>query len=228
MIIKILFKFLVGYIRVSIEGYYVERFINICTNNKILIWNLKKDEGIKLYFNTGIHEFRELVQIAKKTQCKIKIEKKRGVPFLLNRYRKRKIFALLLLMVFIVIQISSTYIWNIDICIEDNKVLENIEDDISKSGLIIGRKKSKIDTKEIINNIRLNRDDISWIGIEIKGTNAVVKIVEADKKPEIIPEEEYCNIVATKDGIIVKVSAVNGTPLVKEGTTIKKALSRRR
>ena len=49
-------------------------------------------------------------------------------------------------------------------------------------GLNIGTLKSKIDTKEIINKMRLNRNDLAWIGIELKGTNAIVKVVEADKK----------------------------------------------
>ena len=34
-------------------------------------------------------------------------------------------------------------------------------------------------------------------GIELKGTNAVVKVVEATQRPDIIKEDEYCNIIAT-------------------------------
>ncbi len=93
---------------------------------------------------------------------------------------------------------------------------------MEENGLKIGVFKSKIDTKQIVNNMRLKRNDLAWIGIKVEGTNVIVKVVEADKKPEIINEEEYCNIVATKEGIIVKVNALNGTPLVKEGDTIKK------
>ena len=37
MLIKILIKYLLGYVRISIEGYYIERFINLCTTNKILL-----------------------------------------------------------------------------------------------------------------------------------------------------------------------------------------------
>ena len=59
-------------------------------------------------------------------------------------------------------------------------------------------------------------------GIEIKGTNATIKIVEADLKPEMIAAEDYCNIVATKDGVITKISAQNGTALVKEGSLVTK------
>ena len=43
----------IGYIRVSIEGYYIERFINICNNKKIIIWNIKetKHKIILQYIN---------------------------------------------------------------------------------------------------------------------------------------------------------------------------------
>ena len=40
--------------------------------------------------------------------------------------------------------------------------------------------------EEIVNKIRLQRNDIAWIGIDIKGTNAIVKVVKADEKPEDI------------------------------------------
>lgn len=85
-----------------------------------------------------------------------------------------------------------------------------------------GISKAKLNTKQVIDQIRLQRADIAWLGIEISGTNAKVQIVEADLKPDIIPEEEYCNLVATKEGMITKVSAQNGTPLVKEGEIVKK------
>ncbi len=42
MLFKVILNYLIGYVRISIEGYYIERFINICRNHKITIWNLKK------------------------------------------------------------------------------------------------------------------------------------------------------------------------------------------
>ena len=35
MILKKLLHFIIGYVRIAVEGYFVERFINICKNNKI-------------------------------------------------------------------------------------------------------------------------------------------------------------------------------------------------
>ena len=127
MFIKLLVRLLFGYVRIEVEGYYIERFINICTNNKILIWNLKREKGVKLYLNIGINDFKKLSAIARKTNCKIKILRKKGIPFLLNRYKKRKIFAIFLMLVMLIIFISSKYVWNVNISVKDDLQLENIE-----------------------------------------------------------------------------------------------------
>lgn len=222
MYIGILLRLILGYVRVEIEGYYIERFINICKNKKILIWNLKRDKGVKLYFNIGIKEFKELSEIARKTKCKVKIQRKRGMPFILNKYKKRKIFAICLIILALGIYSSSKYIWNIEIIIQDNMQIENIETELENVGLKKGMLKSEVDTDKIINELILKRNDISWIGIDLKGTNAIVKIVKSYEEPEIVDDDDYCNIVASKDGIITKIVAQNGTALVKEGDTVKK------
>ena len=221
MLIKIIFGYLLGYLRVSVQGYYIERFINICRNEKITIWNLKRNKEIELLLNVRIGEFKKICKISKKTGCKIKIKNKKGLPFLLNRYKKRKIFLILLIMLVILIGVSSNFVWNVEIVEENGQKLENIEKDIEEAGLQVGKLKSKIDTKELINKIRLKRDDVAWIGIELKGTNAIVKLVKADQKPEIIDESEYCSIVSNKTGIITKINAQTGTANVKVGDTVK-------
>src|SRR5699024_10651346 len=130
---------------------------------------------------------------AKKVKCKIKIERKKGIPFLLNRYKKRKIFAIFSAIIIIFLIVISNFIWNIDIKEENGQELERIYQDLIDAGLNTGIAKHKIDTKEIINKVRLKRNDIAWMGIELKGTNAIVSIVKAEEKPEIIDEQEYCS-----------------------------------
>lgn len=220
MFIKIIFNYIIGYIRISIEGYYIERFINICGNEKITIWNLKRNKNVKLELNIGIKNLKKVAKIAKQTKCKIKIIKKKGLPFLFNRYRKRKLFFVFLLVIIIGLGISSNFVWNIQIVEEDKESIENLYQDVVESGLEIGKMKSKINTKDIINKVRLKRNDIAWMGIELKGTNAIVKVVKATAKPEIVDDNEYCNIVSDKQGIITKINAQNGTIAVKVGDTV--------
>lgn len=220
MIIKILIGYIFGYLGLTIEGYYIERFINMCRNNKIMIWHLKRCKDVQLDFRVGIRDFKEVCKIAKKTRCKVKIKTKRGLPFLIHRYQKRKIFFILLFVMIILTIISSNFVWNVEITEENGQELENILKDVEEAGLKTGEWKAKINTKEIINKIRLQRKDIAWMGIELKGTNAIVRVVKADEKPEIINDEEYCSIISDKVGSITKINAQTGTANVKVGDTV--------
>ena len=222
MFFKILFKYITGYINITIEGFFVERFINNCIKNKIFLWSIKRRNSTLLSANVGIKQFKVIRAIAKRTKCKVKINSKRGIPILLHRYRKRKILLFLLIPILAIILITSTFIWNIEI-----EGIENIEKteilrDLSEEGINIGKRKGSINTKTIINNIRLKREDISWMSINLKGTNVIVNIVEAQKKPDIINEKEYCNIVANQKGIITKITADKGTAIAKVGDIVEK------
>ena len=221
MYLQILKNYILGFIRITIEGYFIERLINLCLKNNILLWKSKRKKSTILEANISIKDFRKIVELSKQTKCKIKIKQKKGLPFIFNKYKKRKIFFFFLCTIVVLILSLSNFIWNIEIIGNENISKEDLLKTLKEEGLVIGSLKNKIDTKEIISKMRLNRNDLAWIGIELKGTNVIVKIVEADKKPEIIKEDEYCNIVATKPGVIVKVNAINGTPLVKEGDIVK-------
>lgn len=221
MYVQILKNYLLGYVRITIEGYFIERLMNLCSNKGILIWNSKRKKTTLLEANVSIKDFRQIVKFAKQSKCKVSIKQKRGLPFIFNRYRKRKIFFFSLVLIVVAIISLSNFVWNIEVIGNEKIDKKEIIQTLKKEGLEVGTLKNKVNTKEIINKMRLDRNDLAWIGIDIRGTNAIVKVVEADKKPDIIKEDEYCNIVATKAGIIEKVNAINGTPLVKKGDVIK-------
>lgn len=221
MYIQIIKNYILGYVRITVEGYFIERFMNLCLKKGILLWNNKRKKATLLETNISIKDFRKIVEITKQTKCRVKIKQKKGLPFVFHKYRKRKIFFLFLCLILIGILGLSNFVWNIEVIGNETIAKQELLETLKEEGIAIGTLKSKIDTKNVINKMRLNRNDLAWVGIELKGTNAIVKVVEADKKPDIVEEEDYCNIVATKAGIIVKVNALNGTPLVKEGDTIK-------
>lgn len=218
---KIFANHVSGFVNIVVEGYYIERFMNICASKSILLWNIKRDKSTILRASVGIQDFKRLKTVCKKTQCKMKICDKKGLPFILYRYKKRKLFLGLLCFLILLIIILSNFIWNIEVTGNETIPTEEILELAKNNGLSIGKFKNTISTKEVINQIRLQRDDVAWVGIEIEGTNVKIKIVEADKKPEIINEEEYCNIIADKAGMVTKINAQNGTPVVKVGDIVK-------
>lgn len=222
MFLKILLNKIIGYVRITVEGFFIEKFINICKNKELFLWGIKREKSSIMHANISIKNFKRVKEVARKTKCRVHIERKKGIPFILNRYKKRKIFGLGLLIILIAIFLSSNFIWNIEIIGNEKISTEELIQDLKEEGLEIGKLKSSIDRNNVRNNMRLKRNDISWIGINIKGTNAKIEIVEADEKPKVIDKDEYCNIVSDKEGVIEKIDANNGTALVKKGDVIKK------
>ena len=220
MIFKILIGYLKGYVNIDVQGYYIQRFINACVSKGVFLWNLKPKKSTYINVNVEIADFKKLREIAKTTKCKIKINGRRGLPFILNRYRKRKIFFIFLIVIMMFIYGESRFVWNIEVEGIERISKEEILSSLENNGLKIGAMKSKVKVNEIINNIRLERNDIAWMSIKLDGTNVIVQIAETTEKPEIIPFDEYCNIVSKKDAEIMKVTATTGTIVAKPGEQV--------
>ena len=213
-LLKIIYLYIFGYINIEVEGFFIERFINICILKKIFLWKLERKSGTLIKVKISVSDFKKIREIALKTKCRVHIKNKKGIPFILNKYKKRKIFAITLLVIAILIFGLTKFVWNIEINVDgdvnESEVLELLEEEGIYEGALI----NKIDTDKITNKIRLERDDISWVGINLSGTNVIVNIVLATETPEIIDEEEICNIVSGKDAVIEKITVQNGTARV--------------
>ena len=161
MFFKILINYIFGYLNIQVEGYYIERFINNCISKGIFLWNTKRTRSAIITSNLGAEDFKKAAKIAKKHGCRIKINDKHGMPFVIKKYKKRKLFFILLFIVILAIYTLSRFVWNIEIKgienINQEEIIKALEDD----GLKVGTLKSKVDTNEIISKIRYQREDIA-------------------------------------------------------------------
>ncbi len=221
MNIRKVYMYCTGFVNISVEGFFTERFINSCFSNAIFLWDLKRENSTYLKVKISVKDFKKIKKIARTTKCKVKIENKKGLPILMHKYRKRKIFLIAILVIAIFIFALSRFIWNIEIIGGNNIKEDEIRSLLSENGIEIGKRKGDFNLEKAINKIRMAREDISWIGIDIKGTNLIVKINEADKSPEIIDVNQVCNIIADKEGEISKLIVKQGTARVTVGDKVK-------
>lgn len=210
-----------GVVTVQIEGFFTERFINLCRINNVKIYDIRNITKGIVRFKMNISEFKKLRKIARKTKCKVMIKDKKGIYFKLFKYRKRKIIFILIFLTAIFCILSSSFIWNVEIIGNEIVPKSQIEESLKESGIYKGRLKFNIDKKEIVNDLRIKQNDITWAGIEIDGTKVVVTVVEKTRiNKDSVQNDAIGNIIATKSGIISKIVAENGTAIFKEGSYI--------
>lgn len=220
MIFKLLYLYFFGNVDITVEGFFIERFINICKAQNIVLWKLNMENGSRLNARISKSDFKTICGIAKKTSCRISLDGKNGLPFVMKKYRKRKIFAIALLVIAIFCFTITRFIWNIEIQGNNKISKEEILSDLAGYGIDIGKFKFKIDLDMIKNEMRMKRNDLAWLGIDIKGTNVIVTIVESIEEPEIIDESISTNIIANKNGVISKMVIRNGTARVNVGDEV--------
>lgn len=220
MLFKWLYIYFLGSVDIVVEGFFIERFINICKTENIILWSSKIEKGTILRARISKSDFKKIRHIARKTSCRVVLENKNGLPFVVKKYKKRKIFAVALLVIAIFCFFVTRFIWNIDISGNDKISKEEILSDLGGYGISIGKFKMNLDLEKIKNEIRLKRDDLAWIGIDIKGTNVIVSVVEAIEKPEIVDENTPSNILADRSGIVSRMVVRNGTARVNVGDAV--------
>lgn len=212
-----------GYLLVHLTGYAPERFLNMCGKHNILIWNLQSAED-GYYFNISVEGYKSLRSILKKTRTKAAIKERHGMPFFLHRYRGRKMFALGVLLFVGMLFYTSRFIWNIEINGNSYLSKETILEFLAEEDADFGTKISSIDCTKLEETLRSDYPEVIWTSIKIYGTKLTVDIQES-----LLPEqaygakdEEVCDIVAAKDGIITYMITRHGTPVVKIGAEVKK------
>lgn len=218
--IRRLWNYLVGYVVIKIEGLSLEKFMNLTVSNGIYLWKVKREAYISLIACIGIDDFKKLPPILRKVGCRCKIIEKRGLPFVLHRFKNRKMLIVGMIIFLVLLYGISSFIWEIDILGTekvDPKLILNV---LSENGIEQGSFKGGIDIPNIENRIMIELPELSWVSIELKGAKAIVRVVEAVKPPEMLDKEEPCNVVAKKTGIIHKIITLEGQSVVEKGDTI--------
>ncbi len=229
-------QYLKGYVCIRVWGYSPERFMNLCSNHDILLWNI---ENCGEYYTMCItvSGFRKLKGIVKKTGTKVAIQKRCGLPFFVPKMKRRKIFLIGLIGSLAFWMWMSTFIWAVDIS-GNYSISEDIfMDFLRENDIYVGMKRNKLNIEELEKRIRQDFGIVTWTSAKIDGTRLEIQIREneVEMSTEREGEEEKgetqeefgknpygSDLVAEEDGVIVSMVTRKGVPQVGVGTEVKK------
>lgn len=214
-------KWLRGFLIIRISGASMERFINICSRNQIVMWRVVHGKDyIEAYISKK--DFKQVQSYVKKTDVKLDIRDKIGLPFFFYKYKKRKCFAIGFIICIAIVYTFTLFIWDISISGETAYTSEQIIKDIKENYVGIGTFKKDIDCAELEKKLREKYDKVAWISCEIKGTQLNIDFTETIEAEKVRQENAPCNIVAAKDGIITDIITRSGTTVAECGGEVKR------
>lgn len=240
-------KFREGSVKVRIEGRGIERFFNIAAQRGIMIEkietkeipaaehdrydnrvekneleNEERKQGKTVCFQTSPKDFKRLKSIARKTNVLLRITEKHGFPFLLILGRRRSLWVGGLAAFFLLICLSSFYVW--DISFEGNHRFtdETLLHFMATVPVQCGMRKSRISCTELEKRIRNAFPEISWVSAELTGTRLTIHLRENNRILQArLEPESPCELTAGTDGTVTRIIVRNGKARVKVGDTVK-------
>ena len=246
--IQAILRYIRGYVKIRIQGYSPERFLNLCRYHHILIWGLRpKDNAYEMYLT--LDGFRKLRPIIRKTHTRVALLERCGLPFFIRKHRKRKMFLAGALICIGLLFFYSSYIWDIHFEGNDKWTDQTLLEFLETKEVSPGMPKSRVDCSQIAKDIRARYDDIVWVSASMDGSRLRIQIKENEDTfreeeksldPSGGPESSQngnasqetarsdgadqtpTDLVASQDGVITSIITRNGVPMVHVGDSVKK------
>jgi similar to stage IV sporulation protein len=211
-----------GYLMVIIRGKRLERFINLAVQKRIQIWQISRYREDRGKLAIRLEDFFRLKPLLKETGCRVHIISKHGLPFFLTRVRKRYAFFGGFLAFVCMLFVLSNMIWTVEVVGTENISKVDVMQMADDIGIKQGKLTFLLDEPTQIQSKLLERlPEASWVGFQLKGTRAQIRIVE-----KVLPEEKELasprNIIARKSAVIHYLFAEHGKPMVRKNDFVKK------
>lgn len=211
-----------GYLCVSSQGTEAQRFLQLCVFHGLVLWDVCWIPGGCQFF-ISVPDFRKLQPLCRKTQTKIHIKEKHGLPFFFEKNRKRKAFFLGILICAALLAGFSRHIWEIQITGNYANSTPAILEYLDELDVFKGVSKGRLDCAGISAAIREAFPNVTWVSTKIEGTKLLITVKENDiLSGTVSGEGEPADLIAEHSGRIISMVTRKGVPLKKPGDRCEK------
>lgn len=215
-------KYIRGYLRIRVTGFSPERFMNLCSNRGILLWDIVR-QGEVYDMCISLKGFWELRSIVRKTGTRAAVLGRYGLPFFLPRLMRRKVFVAGLCLSVAFWILSSLCVWDIEIT-GNLRITEDMFQEFLRDNQVrVGSRKSAVDIRELEKQLRRAFPEITWASAKLDGTRLLIEIKENDA-PIVVEKPEASagmDLAAEYGGRIVSMIVRSGVPKAAIGDVVE-------
>lgn len=219
MFVILFVRFMRGFVRLRISGNFSERLINLCSARGISVWNICRS-GDSIECNIFAADYRRIRPLRRACRVRVRIKYRRGFPFAVGKYRRR--YGLMVGAAAMVVLLTALprFAWCISVSGNSSVPSSAVLAALGEVGVSVGVPLSRIDCDNMRQLLLLDMPELSWAAINIEGATVTVEVREA-LAPDVVDDDDYCNVAADFDGRIVKMQVWGGQPIVSVGDAVR-------
>lgn len=211
-------SFLRGSVRFSVSGGFTAQFLSLCNQNNIRLMQMKTvDGGIRaVVFRDA---FEKVSAFAEKSGAQLTVHRRKGMPFVLHRYRLRWGIMTGIVLGAMLVGVLSSMVWQVQINGCENISEEYIRSFFEEMGVKPGVLQTSIDIQKCRDRALTQMEAVSWVTVYLKGCIACIEVRE--RAPVAEQKEQECsNLVASYGGEIIRADVYAGHGYVKVGQAV--------
>lgn len=214
-------EFLSGRVVFTATGGFPSLLMEECAVRKTVLRDVEQQNGCVTAW-VSEKDYRRVKQAAEKAGMTLTPQKVTGLPLLARRCRARAgIFAGLLAGALLLWYLSGG-LWELRVTGNETLGAEEILDALAEEGIRVGARTARLDCAEAERQMQARLPRLSWIAVNITGCRVTAEVREATEPPETPPEGEYANVVAARDGVILRADVLSGEGQPKIGEAVVK------
>lgn len=197
-----------------------ERVLNLCSAQNLSFWDLEWEDETHFTCFLSRRDLHILRQSAERLECQLSVLHRAGAPYALKRLRRRHALAVGIVLFGLWLAVSSFLIWDIRITGNETVPRETILRALEQNGVKRGVWGLSINSADVRNHMLLDIPELMWVAVNVSGCRAEVQVRERRPAPTLLDRREPCNLVARRDGLVLSVRALGGTPQVVRGMSV--------
>lgn len=213
---------MLGYVLLTIRGVTLDWLLNACDQENIRLYSVKRVSRTEIHARVRMRRYQRLCELAKEMGCKVEPKKRAGVPFFIQRVRRRRAFLIGGILFVLSVVVLTQFVWSIQIVGVNESAAQNLKVQLQDKGIDAGTPWQKVDLNGIENELMMDNDWAAYIIAQKRGVSLVVEAVPITTAPKEEQKDAPCDIVATTDGVIQQLKPLEGVRMVQEGDIVEK------
>lgn len=209
-------------VKMKLTGADIPALLYQLSNKGIVMHDLCHIDPLTVTFCVADSQQKSFNNIIKRLNCSVTVLTDRSVWNLFRSLKRRYIFlSALVLLIFLSCWLPGRILF-IQIVgnngVSSAKILQQAE----RCGIHFGAKRSVVRSEIVKNNLLESMPELRWAGINTRGCTAVIIVQENTATEESADPVQSSSIVASRDGIILSVTATAGYPACSVGQAVVK------
>lgn len=211
-----------GIITIEAQSLNLNKFINNLWKNGIEVSHMRKTSLTSMVIDVNLSDYNRIREVSSKTRTSIRVIDRRGISFFIMKMKNRTALVAGIIVFIGLVYYLSTFIWAIDIEADKSLTPFELRKQVTSLGIKPGLRINQVNVYEIENKLVEKNPNIMWVRVRFEGARLKISTVERQSPPNLVTDDTPCDLVAGRDGEVVRVYTEAGVAQVKKGDIVNR------